>query len=105
MLPAAREVHSASRHSLLTSVLVPLGALIIFGLREARCPLGDIVRVLSAVTQGATSLWTTVLGGRKHSSSSFELEVPSARAASGPDTTLAPTGHSDGAQREHSVAV
>ncbi|KAH0838020.1 hypothetical protein J3R83DRAFT_6260 [Lanmaoa asiatica] len=63
------------------------------------------VQILIAMTQGATSLWTTVLRGRKHSSSSFELEVPSARAASRSDPALMSIELSGETPREPSISV
>jgi len=67
---------------------LPLGALIVFGLRE-----------------GVISSWTIVLRGGKRSSSLFELEVPSARVASRSDPTLTPFELSEETPGEPSVPV
>jgi len=67
---------------------LPLGALIIFGLRE-----------------GIISLLMTFLRGRKNPDSSSELEFPSARAASRSDPTLAPIELSEETSKDFSLPV
>lgn len=106
MLQAAREgLFIVTAVAMLTSILVPLCALIVIGLQKARC-LGEILlHNLNLAPQGVISLWTTVVHGRKHSGSSFELEVPSARAASRSDPTLMPIGLSEETTGESSMPV
>ncbi|KAG9314053.1 hypothetical protein JVU11DRAFT_4832 [Chiua virens] len=85
---------------------LPLGALIVVGLQKAGY-LDKMLVILNNTTQGVLSLWTTVLRGRKQSGSSFELELPSARAASGSESrsTLASIEQSEETSTEPSVPV